>query len=196
MRNAQKNATAKKILEAAKEIFEAEGFEKGNIRKIAGIAGVSPGSVISHFGDKQGLLHSALHEDLEEVLNKQIKKFGKSSLEKDLQNLTNAVFQYYQKRPKLSRILLKESLFADPPWTIKFASQTGKVHTAISEICEASKRKGSLKDSVNCSIFAASYLSFFYFNLIAWTQGAYDNPTGLVNKMTEEYIQNLRKEQQ
>ncbi|MDH5654446.1 MAG: TetR/AcrR family transcriptional regulator [Spirochaetia bacterium] len=187
-RKAQKEATAVKILEAAKEIFEKEGYEKANIRKIAKKAGVAPGSVMHHFGDKQSLLHSALYDDLETVLENTLSKFGKGSLKNDLNALTKAVFQYYQKKPNLSRILLKESLFAEPPWSLKFAGQTGKVHQAIVQICEKAKRNGSVRKDIDCSIFAVSYLSFFYFNLIAWVQGAYETPVHLVNRLTEEYI--------
>ena len=191
-RKSQKKATAGKILEAAKEIFENEGYEKANIRKIAKKAGVAPGSVIHHFGDKSNLLHSALYDDLEAVLDNTIRKFGKSSLENDLGVLTKAVFQYYQKNPKLSKILLKESLFAEPPWSLKFAGQTGKVHHAVVQICENAKKNGTVRPDVDCSIFAVSYLSFFYFNLIAWVQKAYETPVQLVNRMTKEYIKFIR----
>lgn len=192
VRQKQKEKTAAKILEAAKNIFEKEGYEKANIRKIAKEANVAPGSVINHYKDKTSLLHFALYDDLEKVLKKCIKKFGRDSLEKDLASLTHSVFKYYQKRANLSKVLLKESLFAESPWAERFAEQTAYVHKSIVDICEAQKEKGNLRKEVDSNIFAASYLSFFYFNLIAWAQGAYPSPVNLVNRMTREYLKLLK----
>ena len=192
IRQRQKELTAAKILQAAKNIFEKEGYEKANIRKIAKEAKVAPGSVINHYKDKTSLLHFALYDDLETVLEKCIKKFGQDTVEKDLTTLTQAVFKYYQERTNLSKILLKESLFAESPWAQKFAEQTGHVHKSIVSICEKAIEKGYLRKDVNCNVFAASYLSFFYFNLIAWVQGANDSPVDLINCMTGEYIKLLK----
>jgi AcrR family transcriptional regulator len=43
------------ILEAARELFAAEGFERTTIRGVAARAGVDPALVMQHFGSKEGL---------------------------------------------------------------------------------------------------------------------------------------------
>ena len=47
--------THAKIRSAAIEHFAKDGFQKANLRAIAATAGVSAGSVIHHFGSKEGL---------------------------------------------------------------------------------------------------------------------------------------------
>ena len=47
--------TARRILSAAVAEFAEHGFTKTTVRGIATAAGVSPGSVIHHFGSKEGL---------------------------------------------------------------------------------------------------------------------------------------------
>ena len=44
--------------------------------------------------------------------------------------MTRSVFRYSQKRPALSRTLLEENLFADPPWAQKFTAQVAMVHSS------------------------------------------------------------------
>jgi AcrR family transcriptional regulator len=43
------------ILEAARELFAAEGFERTTIRAVAARAGIDPALVMQHFGSKEGL---------------------------------------------------------------------------------------------------------------------------------------------
>ncbi|MES0488544.1 MAG: TetR/AcrR family transcriptional regulator [Leptospirales bacterium] len=191
-RQIQKETTAKAIIKAAKQVFETVGFEKANIRDIAKLAGVAPGSVIHHFGNKKVLLHSALFDDLEKTLTKALNNIKTGSLEERLSKLTESIFKYYQKRPKLSRTLLKESLFAEEPWSKKFSQQTGAVHTAIVSICEEAKNNKEITKEVDSSLFAVSYLSFFYFALIAWVQGANKNPVTLAGHLVSQYISLLK----
>lgn len=43
------------ILDAARELFATDGFERTTIRAVAGRAGVDPALVMQHFGSKEGL---------------------------------------------------------------------------------------------------------------------------------------------
>jgi AcrR family transcriptional regulator len=175
-RAAQKEATGKAVLEAAREEFERVGFEAANLRAIAARAGVSAGTVIHHHGDKRELLHAALFDDLEETLRDALAQ----------------LFQYYQKRPKLSRTLLKESLFADAPWAGRFTAQTGRVHAEVARLAREASARGELRPDVDGTVFGAAYFSFFYFALIAWVQGAHQAPVELVERLLHEHLEGLR----
>ncbi|WNG49227.1 TetR/AcrR family transcriptional regulator [Archangium minus] len=192
IRATQKEATGKAVLEAARAEFESVGFEAANLRAIAARAGVSAGTVLHHYGDKRELLHAALFDDLEETLRSAVAKLGTGSLETQLSELTRAVFRYYQRRPKLSRTLLKESLFADEPWAQKFNAQVHGVHGAIARLTEEAIARGELRPGVNGALFAVAYFSFFYFALIAWVQGAHDSPVTLVEHLVHQHLEGLR----
>lgn len=188
----QKEATAKAVLRAAREEFARVGFEAANLRAIATRAGVSPGTVIHHYGDKRELLHAALFSDLEETLHAALARPGPGPLEAQLSRLAGAVFGYYQGRPALSRALLKESLFADPPWAERFAAQTAEVHEAIGRLAEAAATRGELRPDAERSVLAVAWLSFFYFALIAWVQGGKLDPVALVDRLFQQHIRGLR----
>ena len=122
-REAAKRATQQSVLGAARDSFEELGFERANLREIAARAGVSAGTVLHYYGDKRGLLHAALFEELDAALDRAIQQAGeRSTLLAQLDTLTRAVFAYYKARPVLSRVALKESLFADAPWAGRFAA--------------------------------------------------------------------------
>jgi AcrR family transcriptional regulator len=86
------------VLEAARNEFEAVGFEAANVRNIAKRADVSAGTVLHHFGEKKELLYAALFDDLEATLDRALAR-SSGTLEKQASSLGAAVFAYYQKRP-------------------------------------------------------------------------------------------------
>jgi AcrR family transcriptional regulator len=75
VREAGKQATRRRVLDAARELFDEVGYESATIRQIASRAGVSVGSVFTGFYSKQHILSevmqerlAALYGDLERVI--------------------------------------------------------------------------------------------------------------------------------
>jgi len=191
-RAAQKEATGRAVLEAARAEFERVGFEAANLRTIATRAGVSAGTVIHHFKDKRELLHAALFDDLELTLGKLLADPGPGPLEAQLKRLTRGVFRYYQRRPALSRAMLEESLFVQGPWGQRFTAQVGRVHGVVARLSSEAVARKELRAGINAPLFAAAWFSFFYFALIGWVQGGQANPAALVERMVEQHVEGLR----
>jgi AcrR family transcriptional regulator len=191
VREARKAATAKAVLDAAREEFERVGFEAANIRAIAARAKVAPGTVIHHHGDKRELLHAALFEGLDDAIRRALGDLGPPPLASQLGALTKHVFRYYQKRPALSRTLLKESLFADEPWSGRFAAQVAMVHGSIARLGAESIARGELRKDVDPALLGATYFSFFYFALIAWVQGGHPQPVAFVERLLDQHLSGL-----
>lgn len=191
-RAAQKQATQAAVIAAAREEFEAVGYEAASIRAIARRAGVSAGTVIHYGADKRDLLHAALFADLEATLGAALAELGRGGLEARLARLTRGVFGYYEKRPQLSRTLLKESLFADEPWANRFNAQVGRVHAEIVRLASDAARRGELRADGGGAMLAVSYLAFFYFALIAWVQGGHADPAALVDRLVKQHLAGLR----
>jgi len=191
-RAAQRTATAKAVLAAAREEFERVGYDAANIRAIAAKAGVAAGTVIHHHGDKRELLHAALFADLEATLRRALAERGDGTFEAELSRLTRAVFRYYKKRPGLSRSLLKESLFADPPWAQRFAGQVALVHAEIAALAKLAIARKELRADADPALLGVVYFSFFYFALIAWVQGGHARPVELVEHLLRQHLAGLR----
>jgi AcrR family transcriptional regulator len=54
-REERRRRTEATILDAARELFAAQGFERTTIRGVAARAGIDPALVMQHFGSKEGL---------------------------------------------------------------------------------------------------------------------------------------------
>jgi AcrR family transcriptional regulator len=70
-RNREKSETRDKILDAARELFVAEGYEGVSMRKVADKIEYSPTAIYVHFADKNELFHELCREDfarLQEVM--------------------------------------------------------------------------------------------------------------------------------
>lgn len=65
MRQAQKEATRRKVLDAARALFETRGYEETTVRSIAVEAGVSVGSVFTSFASKREILSQVMEDRLE-----------------------------------------------------------------------------------------------------------------------------------
>ncbi|MFZ5678078.1 MAG: TetR family transcriptional regulator [Pseudomonadota bacterium] len=58
------DATRARIVEAARERFRKEGFERTTIRKVAADAGIDPSMVMRYFESKRGLFDAAMAVEL------------------------------------------------------------------------------------------------------------------------------------
>lgn len=191
-RREQKAATRARILETARAQLEEHGFEATSIRGVAAAVGVAPGTVLLHFADKQDLLHAALFDALEARWAEARTKARRRSLEADLAALARAFFDHYAERPVLSRALLRESLFAAPPWSERFAGQVAAIHGHVAELAQGAVARGELRPDVDVALLGAAFFSFYYFALLAWLQGGHPDPARLFRRMLAQHLEGLR----
>ena len=111
-RTQQKEETQSIILESAKILFEKLGYDKTTIRAIANKAGIGLGTIFNYFPDKSSLLIAALLDDLNKIEKSVFNTIPENTsiIEKFLY-ITKMYYDYYAKRPSLSRTLLGESNF-------------------------------------------------------------------------------------
>jgi AcrR family transcriptional regulator len=67
-REREKEEVRKKILDAARELFEAEGYDKVTMRRIAEAIEYSPTTIYLYFEDKDDLVRALCHEDFGRLL--------------------------------------------------------------------------------------------------------------------------------
>ena len=137
-------------------------------------------------------LHAALFEDLEARWALARKAAKHRSLEADLVALARAFFDHYAARPTLSRALLRESLFAAPPWAGRFAGQVAEVHAHVAALATRAQERGELRPDVDVALLGAVFFSFYYLALIAWVQGAHPDPARLFRRMLTQHLDGLR----
>lgn len=187
-RHARKQATQARILDVARAHFERDGFEAASIRAIAAEAGVATGTVLLHFTDKTGLLHAALYEDLEKAIARCLATRTRGPLLARLAAVARTFYSYYAARPKLSRTLLRESLFAEEPWRARFTQQVVRVTTHVALLAEEAKAHGELAANTDARLLSAAFCSFYYFALIGWVQGGIADPLALFHLLMAQHL--------
>jgi AcrR family transcriptional regulator len=188
-RDQQRQDTRQRLLEAARVQFAERGFEATQLRDIAAAAGVATGTVFVHFSDKRDLLHAALFDSLEAALEQALGG-GPEGLEPWLSHLAGAFFDHYAAHPTLSRVLLRESLISEPPWSERFTGQLARVHAAVVVRFEAARARGEVTG--DAALFAVAFVSFYTFALLAWVQGAHPAPRELVARLVAAHLAGAR----
>ena len=192
-RSDKKAETRASILDAAKALFEQEGFDGASIRAIAERAGVAGGTVMLHFDDKKDLLHSTLFEDLRSSVHQTLESLPEHGpLEEQLSHITRGLFAYYEARPTLSPVLLEESLFAEAPWNARFGQQVAQVHGRINNLISKAVDRGEVAPSTNGDRLALAYFSFYYFGLISWVQGMLPDPVAVIDNLVAQHLDGVR----
>src|SRR6187455_325534 len=62
--------TRKAILEAAREVFVDDGFERASMRRVAQRAGITHGTIYLHFRDKDDLFYQVSEEQFRVLLER------------------------------------------------------------------------------------------------------------------------------
>ncbi|MCB9687466.1 MAG: TetR/AcrR family transcriptional regulator [Alphaproteobacteria bacterium] len=189
VRDEQRERTRAALLDAARRRFEVDGFEATHLRDVAGDVGLSVGAVFVHFADKRDLLHTALFEDLERALDEALAS-GPEALEPFLDHVAAAILGYYERRPALSSVLLRESLLAEGVWGERFAAQHARVHAAVVARFEAARARGEVGG--DAGLFALSFVSFHTFALLGWVRGALPDPRGTVGRLVRQQLAGAR----
>lgn len=187
-RQAQKEVTEARILQVARRHFERDGFDDASIRAIAEEAKVAAGTVLLHFTDKAGLLHAALYRDLEGAIAESLRAPGRGKLLRRLCAVVRPLYAYYEARPHLSKVLLRESLLAKSPWRERFAEQAVRVTQHVAGLAEAAKASGELSPARDARLFATAFASFYYLALIGWVQDSVAEPLSLFEALMGEHI--------
>jgi AcrR family transcriptional regulator len=187
-RRARKQATQARILEVARLHFERDGYEGASIRAIAAEAEVATGTVLLHFADKRGLLHAALYDDLEKAIARCLAIKPQGPLLARLCAVARPFYAYYAERPKLSRTLLRESLFADDPWKERFNQQVLRVTTHVAMLGVQAKSDGELPATMDGQLLSVAWAAFYYLALIAWANGGVADPLALFKMVMAQHL--------
>jgi len=110
-REREKSETRDKILDAARELFVAEGYEGVSMRKVAEKIEYSPTAIYVHFADKNELFHELCRQDfarLQEVMQMQalpddpmeaLRQIGRSYIDFGLHFPNHYVFMFMTPHP-------------------------------------------------------------------------------------------------
>ncbi len=108
--------TQRKLLDAGARQFAAHGFAGARMETIGRDAGVNKERVYSYFGDKRGFFAAVLSDQLDSLLEDvPVRGTGPDAVG----GFAGRLFDYYQARPLIARLLAWESLELSEPVAVE-----------------------------------------------------------------------------
>lgn len=177
-RQQQKAETRALILASARNLFEAQGYERTTIRGVAKGAGVGLGTVFVHFADKPELLAAAFYDDLAANVETAIGDVPEDAGVIDqFLHVSGVFYRYYAKRPALARVMLKNIMFLPSP---RGQDIDARFLSTLIQLLADAREQGELQPETDCEVFAdiffGQYLYVLYRGLMA---PAFDPQAGL-----------------
>jgi AcrR family transcriptional regulator len=111
-RELNKKDKLRRIKDACRTVFVANGYDESSTRQIAIEAGVALGTLFLYAADKRDLLFLVVNDDLEAVADKAAAAVRSDvSLIENLIAVFRPLYEFFGQEPKLSRLTLREMMF-------------------------------------------------------------------------------------
>ena len=161
------SSRSKHGLRAIVELAMNHGQEPLQILSIAQKAGIATGTALTHFSDKKSLLAATLYDDLEAAFTQAFYTFSpEKPFIEILIHICSAVFYQFDKTPELSKILLRDTLFAEDEWG-KRLDMVWKRSDQVGEIfLENMKASGQLREDSDCNVLARGAILIYASTLV------------------------------
>ncbi len=100
-----------KVLSAARMLFTEFGYEAATMNQIAALAGLGKGTVFNYVTDKRDIIFLIFHEDMTKLVEAALAgALTRHGYVDKMMGIAELHYRLYAKNPKLSRILLNETL--------------------------------------------------------------------------------------
>lgn len=196
-RQTQRDQTRASMLKTARTIFTQSGFRATTIRQVAKAANVGTGTVLAHFGSKEGLLYSVLHDDIEKIAERSFADLKPNQpIDEALQEIGISFLNGYAEEPDLYADFLEHSLFARGDWGERFRKQVESAGIRIGQLFANACERGEIPQGTDIRVSTLTFFANYYFVLIGQIKSRFtdiDDGQALLKVLVEHQIEGLRK---
>lgn len=191
VRKSQKEATRQKVLEAARELFETQGYEETTVREIARRAEVSVGSVFTTFTSKGDILSQVMTDRLDGLYAEldRVAPSLRGSTADRLRSLFAIHFAYETRRTKL----FLAHIAAAYDWTLgpttKPYGRNQRLRQVVRDCLTDGVARGDVDPSVDPEVVVDALMAIYAwtYRLAAWEDAdaatlsaVFDRQVGLI----------------
>jgi AcrR family transcriptional regulator len=171
-RLAQKAATRERIVRAAWELFDRDGYEATTTKAVAERAGVAAGTVFVHARDKPELLFLVMSNMITESVNRAFDTLSTDAPFIDrVLHLFRGPLAYYARHPQVARAFLKTLPGADGPNAQKLNGESLAFVQRLSGVVRGAVERGELARDFDCDLAARAIFSLYFVSLLSWLNG-------------------------
>lgn len=164
-RQIQKEETRRLLLDTAYDLFQEKGYDKATIRELAARAQVAQGTIFKHFPDKQSLVAAAFENDLQAIVEDAFLHLPPSDIKRQLVYMARRLYQFYQPRPALFRVLIGQAFLLMGEGENTIARLLDDFFLRIAGVFQSALERGELADGTDVNQAALVYVSFYFMGL-------------------------------
>jgi len=166
LREKQKAATRRLILDTARTLFETDGFKDTTMRKVALRAEIGLGTIYKHFKNKAALLVAALHDDLTRLYAAADSRVPEHKpLRQQLLQIARPFYAYYTARPALTRAYLTNLFTLDEELLEPINAFDEAYAESITQLVERARGRGEIGPEQDNACVAMAYMANYFFVL-------------------------------
>lgn len=165
-RQARKQATRIRVLDAARDLFEEAGYEAATVRAIAEKAGVAVGSVFTTFSSKAEILRAVMQGRVESLYAElqRVAPHLRGSCCDQIRSIMGVHYNFEMERPRLYTAYVATSF----DWAVANSEEAFGVNPMfrgmIREVLEEGIRKGEVREDLDIELFLDCMLASYGFN--------------------------------
>lgn len=169
-RELNKEDKLRRIKEAARKLFVANGYDETSTRQIATRAGVALGTLFLYAANKRDLLFLAVNDELEDAALRAAAVVRRDAT--FLDNLLTAfrlLYQSFGREPSLSRLTLREMMFYDTGHQAKrFMKTRDRMVALCVEIVRIAQAKGEIGTTHDARKVGAVIFAIYQIEVRRW----------------------------
>jgi len=194
VREQQKQATRAKVLDAARDLFDGEGYEETTIRAIAERAGVSVGSVFTTFASKAEILGQIMNERIEQLTGEleKVVPHLRGSIVDRLSALMAIHYDFQMRRPKLYLAYLSVSFHEQHARGFVRMGMSPALRAPLREIIRGGVDRGEIRPDAEVELLIDALVSLYGFNYLRVAEGAgVDELTAVMDRELKLVVEGL-----
>jgi AcrR family transcriptional regulator len=185
-REAQKQATRRRVLEAARDLFDEIGYDAATVRTIADRAGVSVGSVFTTFTSKDDILSQVMLDRLEELYGEiqNVTPHLRGSTADRVRSLFAVLYAFETRRVKLFLAHIAASYsWRNEPSTVPYGRNV-RLRAMLAEGLRNGVERGDVREDADIDTLIDCLMAAYAWNYrLAASQGASaETMTALMDK--------------
>ncbi|HET9554813.1 MAG TPA: helix-turn-helix domain-containing protein [Anaeromyxobacteraceae bacterium] len=172
-RERDRDRTLALLVQAGRDLFVKEGFERTTTRAISARAGVATGTFFLHFREKRDLLFHLFRDEVSAVVEESFAAAppAGAQLAERLLGVFGRLYAYYARDLRLARTFLKELMFLAPGEHDEMMAMTLAFVGRLAAAIEAARDRGEVDRAVDPSLAAQQAFAAYLFVLVALLKG-------------------------
>jgi TetR/AcrR family transcriptional regulator, cholesterol catabolism regulator len=171
-RSEQKAATRDRIVKAAWELFNRDGYDATTTKAVAERARVAVGTVFVHARDKPELLFLVMSDMITASVDEAFRSLpAEAPFVEQVLHLFRGPVDYYARHPRVARAFLRALPGADGPNAAKLNGETLGFLLRLAGVIAAAAERGELARDFAPPLAAQAVFSLYYMCLLAWLNG-------------------------